>query len=75
MGDRNEDSNEQVLAELRLMREHMSALVAELRTKKRKATKRSRTLAKKHRAGDEAELGGHKPTDLEVARARRYLKR
>ena len=64
--------SDQVLAELKLMREHLAALVDELKARKRKGTKRARTLASRAQS---AELGGHKPTELEIARARRYLKR
>ena len=72
MNDRSE-RDDLVLAELRIMREHIGALVSELRKRKRKSTKRTRTLAKKHL--DEVETDTDKPTELEIARARRYLKR
>jgi len=61
----------ELVAEQKLVREHLAALTSELRAKKRKAIKRVRTNTK--RVAARVKLATHKPTELDVARARRLL--
>ena len=62
------DPDPHVLDELRAIREQLAALTAQIRTNKRKAHKRVKTLAK------QALSTVHAPSDLDIARARRLLR-
>ena len=62
--------DDHVLGELRALREQLAALTAELqlRTRKRKAHTRAKTLANR------AVPAVHVPSELDIARARRLLR-
>jgi hypothetical protein len=62
-----------VLAELRLLREHVASLATELRARKLKAARRVRTLV--HKRATEARASGIHLTELDLARARKLLRR
>lgn len=60
----------EVLAELRLLREQLAALRQELRSNKRKTSKRAKTIAQRT-----VRIADRRPTELELAAARRALRR
>ena len=60
--------DDHVLSELRALREQLAALTAELRTKKRRAHTRTKTLANR------TVPTVHVPSELDIARARRLLR-
>lgn len=72
--DATQPDNATVLAELRLMREQLMTLVAEIRNARRKGAKRARTIAQREAANVRSVADGG-PTELQMALARKRLRR
>lgn len=68
-----ENVDAEVLAELRLLREQMAALVQELRNRRRSAAKRTKTIRGKRNAA--APLAEARHTAADAAAVRRALRR